>query len=214
MRPAIPSTKRSVLTHSPVAEQSIWTLTELLNLAAQAAEAGVELHVELYVTRGMSNPKRKSIIESSAKDLPSTPRMEELNDENTAEDLDQLMNVSPMADALTIIGGRPHISGLVPAFVAGAEGKSLVVGESLSMERFSISHVLNLDVRYRLRTWSHDDERPQGGQQARAGLPCAARDCSVRVLGTWPVVGFVDMDCFKSFVPSRVLSSAAHFSSL
>ncbi|KAK4702994.1 hypothetical protein P7C70_g3225, partial [Phenoliferia sp. Uapishka_3] len=51
---------------------------------------------------------------------PMTPR-------TVAADLDHLMSEAPMASAVHIIPGRPKINTLVPAFITGARGRSLVV---------------------------------------------------------------------------------------
>lgn len=47
-----------------------------------------------------------------------------------SEEWNALSKESPIVDALNIIGGRPALDRIVPRFVAGAEGKSLVVGQS------------------------------------------------------------------------------------
>ncbi|GAA6007228.1 hypothetical protein JCM10207_001553 [Rhodosporidiobolus poonsookiae] len=108
-------------------EQSIWTLTELLNSAKTAFEAGVELQIELYVTRGMAAPSPQT-VDLMVKELPAPPTLETRRHSRLpAEEWDQLKTESPIADALVIIGGRPPLEALVPRFIANAEGKTLVV---------------------------------------------------------------------------------------
>ncbi|SCV70272.1 BQ2448_1666 [Microbotryum intermedium] len=140
-------------------EQSIWTLSSLLESAKEAFEADVELRLELYVTRTPSGTRVPSEHEAhiysnssttttktvGEKDLPLPPpltaliartgvmtRGTRLSSSAAAAavmspELDQLMETSPMADALTVSAGRPYWPGLLPSFVGGAEGKSLVV---------------------------------------------------------------------------------------
>ncbi|SGY15059.1 BQ5605_C013g07228 [Microbotryum silenes-dioicae] len=137
-------------------EQSIWTLSSLLESAKEAFEADVELRLELYVTRtpsGTRVPSEHETIHSSnssssttmtkssrEKDLPLPPPLTALIARTgiistsaaaaaavTSPELDELMETSPMADALTVSAGRPYWPGLLPSFVGGAEGKSLVV---------------------------------------------------------------------------------------
>ncbi|BGP13382.1 ferric-chelate reductase [Rhodosporidiobolus nylandii] len=108
-------------------EQSIWTLTELLNSAQTAFEAGVELQIELYVSRGMQAPSPQT-VDLMCKELPAPPHLEtRRNSRMPEEEWNQLKTESPIADALVIIGGRPPLSDLVPRFIANAEGKVLVV---------------------------------------------------------------------------------------
>ncbi|GAA5825973.1 hypothetical protein JCM11251_000072 [Rhodosporidiobolus azoricus] len=108
-------------------EQSIWCLTELLNSAKTAFEAGVELQIELYVTRGMAAPSPET-VDLMTKELPAPPHLDtRRHSQMPAEEWDQMEKESPVADALTIIGGRPPLEALVPKFIANADGKTLVV---------------------------------------------------------------------------------------
>ncbi|GAA5876800.1 hypothetical protein JCM8547_003169 [Rhodosporidiobolus lusitaniae] len=108
-------------------EQSIWTLTELLNSAKTAFEAGVELQIELYVTRGMAAPSPET-VDLMVKELPAPPHLDTRRHSGMpAEDWETLGKESPIADALTIVGGRPPIEALVPCFIANSSGKTLVV---------------------------------------------------------------------------------------
>lgn len=107
-------------------EQSVWTLKELLHSAKTAYEAGVQLEIELYVTRGMSTPSPEA-VDLMTKELPPPPtlqvrRASVMSVNSYAE--------SPIADALTILPGRPAIDVIVPRWIANAQGKSLVVGAS------------------------------------------------------------------------------------
>ena len=108
-------------------EQSIWTLSELLNSAKTAFEAGVELQIELYCSRGMSAPSPQT-VDLLVKEIPPPPHLEQRRSSMASEEWNNLSKESPIADALNIIGGRPSIDRIVPRFVANAEGKSLVVG--------------------------------------------------------------------------------------
>ncbi|GAA6058332.1 hypothetical protein JCM3770_001972 [Rhodotorula araucariae] len=104
-------------------EQSVWTLKELLHSAKTAYEAGVQLEIELYVTRGMATPSPET-VDLMTKELPAPPTLEQrrasfMSTDSYAE--------SPIADALTILPGRPAIDLLVPRWIANAQGKSLVV---------------------------------------------------------------------------------------
>ncbi|BGP42478.1 ferric-chelate reductase [Rhodotorula kratochvilovae] len=104
-------------------EQSVWTLKELLHSAKTAYEAGVQLEIELYVTRGMAAPSPET-VDLMTKELPAPPTLEQrrasfMSTDSYAE--------SPIADALTILPGRPAIDSLVPRWIANAHGKSLVV---------------------------------------------------------------------------------------
>lgn len=110
-------------------EQSIWTLSELLNSAKTAFEAGVELQIELYVSRGMAAPSPQT-VDLLVKELPPPPHLEQRRSSMASEEWNNLSKESPIADALNILGGRPAIDRIVPHFVANAEGKSLVVGKS------------------------------------------------------------------------------------
>ncbi|GAA5991533.1 hypothetical protein JCM11641_000197 [Rhodosporidiobolus odoratus] len=108
-------------------EQSIWTLTELLNSAKTAFEAGVELQIELYVSRGMQAPSPQT-VDLMAKELPAPPHLAaRRHSRMPEEEWDQLKTESPIADALVIVGGRPRIDHIVPTFISNADGKSLVV---------------------------------------------------------------------------------------
>ncbi|GAA6062121.1 hypothetical protein JCM10212_000875 [Sporobolomyces blumeae] len=107
-------------------EQSIWTLSELLNSAKTAFEAGVELQIELYVSRGMAAPSPQT-VDLLVKELPPPPHLEQRRASMASEEWDELSKESPIADALSILGGRPALDKIVPRFVAAAEGKSLVV---------------------------------------------------------------------------------------
>ena len=107
-------------------EQSVWTLKELLHSAKTAYEAGVQLEIELYVTRGMAAPSPET-VDLMTKELPPPPTLQQrrasvMSVNSYAE--------SPIADALTILPGRPHIDVIVPRWIANAQGKSLVVGAS------------------------------------------------------------------------------------
>ncbi|KAI5480555.1 hypothetical protein MNV49_000251, partial [Pseudohyphozyma bogoriensis] len=114
-------------------EQSIWSLTELLLGVKKAADAGIDFTVELYVTRGMLTRQvsRAESFDSMRKEK-ALPKVElvEVSEKDSRRasiaDLDALMSNNPMANALAVIPGRPPLSGLVPAFVASAHGKSLV----------------------------------------------------------------------------------------
>ncbi|KAL8292993.1 hypothetical protein RQP46_000687 [Phenoliferia psychrophenolica] len=115
-------------------EQSIWELTLLLKNVKKAYDAGVQLKVDLFVTRGFFNtafaPPATELDEKSSEGMevegpfngpcPMTPR-------TVAADLDQIMSENPMSTAVHIIPGRPRIDTLVPAFIQDARGRSLVV---------------------------------------------------------------------------------------
>ncbi|BGP34443.1 ferric-chelate reductase [Rhodotorula toruloides] len=106
-------------------EQSVWTLRELLNSAKTAYEAGVELQVELYVTRGMQAPSPQT-VDLLYKELPQPPRPT-LEQRRASVASMNSWHESPIVDALTILPGRPRIDHIVPRFVANAQGKTLVV---------------------------------------------------------------------------------------
>ncbi|KAM0746120.1 hypothetical protein T439DRAFT_294579 [Meredithblackwellia eburnea MCA 4105] len=110
-------------------EQSIWECSELLIAIKKAADAGIEFQIELFVTRGMfgSTISRTDTIDSTKKErlglevheVPERRR-------SSAAELDAMMAENPYSNALHITPGRPHLDMLIPAFVAGAHGKSLV----------------------------------------------------------------------------------------
>ncbi|GAA5946346.1 hypothetical protein JCM3765_000207 [Sporobolomyces pararoseus] len=126
-------------------EQSIWTLSELLNSAKTAFEAGVELQIELYCSRGMSAPSPQT-VDLLVKELPPPPHLEQRRSSMASEEWNNLSKESPIADALNIIGGRPSIDRIVPRFVANAEGKSLVVacgpGSMAAAVRYEVTKLI------------------------------------------------------------------------
>ncbi|KAL8279167.1 hypothetical protein RQP46_008423 [Phenoliferia psychrophenolica] len=115
-------------------EQSIWELTLLLKNVKKAYDAGVQLKVDLFVTRGFFNtafaPPATDLDEKGSEGMdvegpstgpcPMTPR-------TVAADLDQIMSENPMSTAVHIIPGRPRVDTLVPNFIQEARGRSLVV---------------------------------------------------------------------------------------
>lgn len=129
--------KPLALTSSPPrAEQSIWTLTELLREAQKARECGVTLEIELYVTRGMKKQlNRMSTYQPLRKELPPTPEKSRstlfpsdaatLIGGSTEEDLTHLAKADA-GEALTIIAGRPPLQALIPSFVTASCGRTLV----------------------------------------------------------------------------------------
>ncbi|GAA5896682.1 hypothetical protein JCM8208_004265 [Rhodotorula glutinis] len=104
-------------------EQSVWTLKELLHSAKTAYEAGVQLEIELYVTRGMAAPSPET-VDLMTKELPPPPTLQQRRASYASINS---YAESPIADALTILPGRPHIDVIVPRWIANAQGKSLVV---------------------------------------------------------------------------------------
>lgn len=167
-------------------EQSIWTLSELLTSAKTAFEAGVELQIELYVSRGMAAPSPQT-VDLLVKELPPPPHLEQRRSSMASEEWNNLSKESPIADALNIIGGRPAIDRIVPRFVANAEGKSLVVGQSASLRHdlSSTSSVLTLlSFSLFLSLWARIDGRGSSirSHEAHRNLPRLARDRSLRML--------------------------------
>ncbi|GAA5847054.1 hypothetical protein JCM5353_000106 [Sporobolomyces roseus] len=126
-------------------EQSIWTLSELLNSAKTAWEAGVWLEIELYVSRGMKTPSPQT-VDLLAKELPPPPTLEVRRSSMASEEWNNMRKESPIADALNILGGRPALDRIVPSFVAAAEGKSLVVacgpGSMASAVRYEVTKLI------------------------------------------------------------------------
>ena len=94
------------------------------------------LDVELYVTRGVKKQlNRRSTYMPLAKALPPTPEKGRKTlfapDAATLvggsdDDLSHLTQ-GQAADSLTIIAGRPPLQALVPAFVSGSSGRTLVI---------------------------------------------------------------------------------------
>ncbi|GJN93475.1 hypothetical protein Rhopal_006532-T1 [Rhodotorula paludigena] len=104
-------------------EQSVWTLKELLHSAKTAYEAGVQLEIELYVTRGMGAPSPET-VDLMTKELPPPPTLEQRRASVMSTDS---WRESPIADALTILPGRPPIDLIVPRWINNSQGKTLVV---------------------------------------------------------------------------------------
>lgn len=117
-------------------EQSIWTLNELLRSCQVARDCGVNLEVELYVTRGVRKQlNRRSTYMPLVKALPPTPEKGRKTlfaaDAATLvgrsdDDLSHLTQ-GQSAESLTIIAGRPPLQALVPSFVSGSSGRTLVI---------------------------------------------------------------------------------------
>lgn len=76
----------------------------------------------------MKSPSPQT-VDLLAKELPPPPTLEVRRSSMASEEWNNMRKESPIADALTILGGRPALDRIVPSFVAAAEGKSLVVGE-------------------------------------------------------------------------------------
>lgn len=126
-------------------EQSIWTLTELLKLTQKAAAVGVDVFLEVYVTRGVfSAPppppphavslSRNGSVDSQLTKIGLDPEKElglgigllKSPAQQDLADFDDALEESGMEGQVQIVGGRPRIDELVPEFVMNAKGRRLV----------------------------------------------------------------------------------------
>lgn len=165
-------------------EQSIWTLSELLNSAKTAWEAGVWLEIELYVSRGMKTPSPQA-VDLLAKELPPPPTLEVRRSSMASEEWNNMRKESPIADALNILGGRPALDRIVPSFVAAAEGKSLVVGEFFfSLADPSFESMLTSMLSSSLRSWIDGFSSTIRSDKTHRSLSRFARDRPLRMLNT------------------------------
>lgn len=127
-------------------EQSIWTLTQLLQLTQKAAAVGVDMSLEIYVTRGVWVPdppaktahevsfSRTNSVDSELTKIGLDPEKElglgiglrKSPAQQDLADFDDALEESGMEGQIQILGGRPPIHDLVTEFVMTAKGKSLV----------------------------------------------------------------------------------------